>query len=278
MKYQWFRKRLVCILPLIAAMLTVVVAGGQTLRADSKADIDRELLEKLGGGPGDDLDRELFAPGKKSSGDKPGKQPAQKADGKQRPGDDIVRELLRELRRTDADDNKDVSPKTDETAAEKGNPLISIARQMRDVERRIGKNDCGQDTQQTQQLIVDQLDRLIEQAKKSCCGGGKPGQKQCKGGTSDRKKVAQAKKPSKSKSAGKGSKSGESSGNAGVEDPAPASRTDMEQMQALIKRLWGELPERDRERMEQYPVEQFLPEYERLIEEYYKRLSEEKDD
>ncbi|MEA1951811.1 MAG: hypothetical protein U9N87_10530, partial [Planctomycetota bacterium] len=190
----------------LAAMFTLLATGGRTAWADSKTDIDRELLEKLGGEPVDDLDRELFAPEKNSSDAEPGKDPTRKAGGTERPGDEIVRELLLELRRTETNGKKAAaSEKPGESATATGNPLVSIARQMRDVERRIGKNDCGKDTQQTQQQIVDQLDRLIEQAKKSCCGGGKPGRRQCKGGTSDRKKLTQAKKPSKSKKTGKGS-------------------------------------------------------------------------
>ena len=84
-------------------------------------------------------------------------------------------------------------------------------------------------------------------------------------------------KPRQGKKPGKGSSPGESAANANVEQPQPAGRqADMEQIQTLMKRLWGELPQRDREQMLQYPVEQFLPEYEEMIEEYYKQLSREK--
>ena len=47
-------------------------------------------------------------------------------------------------------------------------------------------------------------------------------------------------------------------------------------MRAVIKRLWGELPERDRGKMLLSPGEEFPPKYELLIEEYFRRLSEEK--
>ena len=229
--------------------------------------------------PVDDMDRELFAPKKISTVAEPGKTPTRRPADAERPGDQIVRDLLQELRRANANDKSPVSPDESTTpAAAQDNPLVSIARQMREVENRIVKTDSGPATQQTQQQIIDQLEQLIEQAKKSCCGGGKPGQKQCEGGTTERKKVAQSKKTGKSKSTGKGTSPGQSSGSADVEKPGPPGRTDMEHMQALIKRLWGELPARDREQMLQYPVEQFLPEYEQMIEEYYKRLSEAKDD
>jgi hypothetical protein len=41
-------------------------------------------------------------------------------------------------------------------------------------------------------------------------------------------------------------------------------------------RFWGELPERDRQRMLQIPVEEFPPKYESMIEDYYRQLSNEK--
>jgi hypothetical protein len=46
-------------------------------------------------------------------------------------------------------------------------------------------------------------------------------------------------------------------------------------MKNLIKDLWGELPPNVREQMMQNPTEQFVPQYESMIEEYYRRLSEE---
>ena len=43
----------------------------------------------------------------------------------------------------------------------------------------------------------------------------------------------------------------------------------------LAKQLWGHLPQRTREQVLQTFSEDFLPKYEREIEEYYRRLSEE---
>jgi hypothetical protein len=41
-----------------------------------------------------------------------------------------------------------------------------------------------------------------------------------------------------------------------------------------MRQAWGNLPERLREQMMQSSVDGFLPKYERLIEEYFKRLAE----
>ncbi len=53
-------------------------------------------------------------------------------------------------------------------------------------------------------------------------------------------------------------------------------KPDMQQMREVMKQLWGELPPHQREQMLQLPLEEFLPKYELLIEEYFRRLSEEK--
>ena len=44
----------------------------------------------------------------------------------------------------------------------------------------------------------------------------------------------------------------------------------------MVGRLWGHLPDRMRQQLQSSFSEQFLPQYERLIEEYYKRLAEER--
>ena len=43
----------------------------------------------------------------------------------------------------------------------------------------------------------------------------------------------------------------------------------------VVKELWGHLPERSREQLLQSFSEEFLPKYEREIQQYYKRLSDE---
>lgn len=45
---------------------------------------------------------------------------------------------------------------------------------------------------------------------------------------------------------------------------------------AIMKRLWGNLPKRQREQMLESPIEEFPPKYELQIEDYFRRLSEEK--
>ena len=75
-------------------------------------------------------------------------------------------------------------------AAEKesDNPMLQIAREMVEAKQRIAKADSGAGTQQLQRQIVDDLDRLIQQARKKACQC-KPGQ--CQSQPSERTQPAQ---------------------------------------------------------------------------------------
>jgi hypothetical protein len=103
----------------------------------------------------------------------------------------------------------------------------------------------------------------MEQAKKQGGGSKKPGNGQGKG--SDQP--------------------GEGSGNP-TAGPVRDSTNRIEQgtkeatetadVKDLLRRMWGHLPDKVRDQMQASLSEQFLPKYERLIEEYYKRLAEER--
>ena len=45
----------------------------------------------------------------------------------------------------------------------------------------------------------------------------------------------------------------------------------------MLKEVWGHLPARVREQMQNSASEQFLSKYEELIEKYYERLTEDSD-
>lgn len=234
----------------MAAVLVVVNwAMPPEVEAQQSRSLDEQLLEDLGGDPLDELDRELFGPS-----DKQGK--AADPTGK-RPGD-----LSGRLR-------QELGPAAD---AEENNPLLQLARRMREVEGLIAKNDSGRTTTHLQRQIVADLDELIEQARKRC-SQCKPGDKP-PGQASSRQPVNQpASKPG-------------SGGNTAGQNPATdsnakpgqatARQPDAQRAMDFIKQLWGQLPQRDRERMTQSPPEEFLPKYELMIEDYYRRLSEEK--
>lgn len=45
-------------------------------------------------------------------------------------------------------------------------------------------------------------------------------------------------------------------------------------MQDMLRELWGHLPEHERQQVINSTIEKFVPKYESLIKEYFKRLSE----
>jgi hypothetical protein len=55
-----------------------------------------------------------------------------------------------------------------------------------------------------------------------------------------------------------------------------ARKPTAEELRAMIKQFWGELPDAARQQMLQSAVEEFPPKYQTLIEDYYRRLAEEK--
>jgi hypothetical protein len=210
---------------------------------------DDELLKRLNEKSTDDVDRELFGEKKKET-------PAETGAGQ---GNDGLREQLR----------RELGAAGEKEADE---PALDIARRMVEVQQRIAASDAGEQVQNQQKKIIADLDALIEQAKKSCnCSGDCPNPKQ-----------SSARTPSGSAAKKPGQKPGNKPGNQAAKQISqrPPDKTtvkpDAAEMRNLIKDLWGELPPNVREQMLQNPTEQFVPQYESMIEEYYRRLSQEK--
>lgn len=197
-------------------------------------------------------------------GDEPAKPPAKPSALDQQLLDGLDRELLQGLPggvKPAAPANKPAAEKPNQLQSD--NPLVQIAERMRQVEARLAQQDTSPETQEAQKQILAELAQLLEQAKKQQAGGqNKPG------------------------SSGKGSnQAGDGSGN-----PTPAPPRDstnrIEQgtkeavettdVKDLLRRIWGHLPDKLRDQMQASLSEQFLPKYERIIEEYYKRLAEER--
>jgi hypothetical protein len=155
--------------------------------------------------------------------------------------------------------------------------LKSAASEMAMAAALLDRHQTGQLTQEAQQKAVARLAELlaalIRQAEKPSGAGSpqelvarkvpvpqvsgqppaKPGAEAGKPGTQPAKAVAQGR-----------SGDGQGAGAAAL--------------RAQIDRLWGSLPERQREQMSQLPgAEEFLPKYEVLLEEYFKRLAEQQD-
>jgi hypothetical protein len=173
--------------------------------------------------------------------------------------DDLNDDLLQGLpmpARPAADPQPGAAPASDPEEAA-GNPLAQIAERMRQVQQKIAASDTSDPTQALQRKIHDDLAALIEQAKKQCAACNKPGSGQ-----------------------------GQLAGTGGNPAPAPPREStnriepgtketvETDSVQDFLRRFWGHLPDKVREQMQASMSEQYLPKYERLIEDYYKRLAE----
>jgi hypothetical protein len=200
-------------------------------------DLDNELLEGAG-----DLKKRPAVKSEKV-GPKGEKRPAQPADG------------------------EDVGVSTQDD-----DPLFHISQEMRSAEGLIPEHAKRLDAEQLQRRVVEDLARLIEQAEQQ--------RAQQQSSSKDKKGQQTRKRQSvqQPKSAGVG---GSKNSNQPAKDSSErlgkseAAHPDPEMIKGLLKDSWGNLPAKDRDQMLQNPPERFLPQYELLIERYYRRLAEE---
>jgi TolA-binding protein len=147
--------------------------------------------------------------------------------------------------------------------------LTRIARQMRQAQRRIEQREVSTETQEIQKNIVAQLDALIQELqeqKKKCnsSSASKP--------TAGSQQIKQPDQPNQGQQQTSNKPASDSSPRLGEEDAVAA---DAAAMEALIKQVWGHLPDRARQEMQNATVEDFLPKYQQVIEDYYRRLAAE---
>jgi len=255
---------------LLAAMSLSCTAGMAQKPADPGRSLDEELLKDLNADPLDDFDRQLFEGQKGRAGDPAAKPAAERA----KPGD-----------KPPAEDRPAPGTKPDEdfqqrlrkelgaaAISEEQEPLLEIARSMHEAQGRISQSDGGRKTQELQAKIIADLDRLLEQARKSATQSGAPQPSQS---MASRQPVGQPKP-----GAG-GSKSSDKPATGAEQKPrenAEARKADVQAMRdGLLKQIWGELPPQVREQMKQWSdFDEFLPKYEIMIEDYFRSLTEEK--
>jgi hypothetical protein len=151
-----------------------------------------------------------------------------------------------------------------------GDPLTRIGLRMQVAQRRIETRKTAAVTQRLQQQAIDELAEIIEQLRKSKCSGGEC---QSSGNPGNADKTG---KPSSSK--GEGRTPAKSAGPVRSTQRVDASESveaRLERRRALVKQVWGHLPERIRAKIPNTSDEEFLPKYAEIIEEYFERLAEE---
>jgi hypothetical protein len=167
------------------------------------------------------------------------------------------------------EDPERAAPKESEKhvdAAQPESPIARIEREMRKAEQGLAAQDTGAPTQSAQQRAIQQLDALIRQAKPAA--------------TPMPRKNAEPKtqqdSPASAPDAPTRNPGEIAPGRTQASAPEPGEPGARLPPRTLMKRVWGHLPQREGERMENRDkTEQFLPKYELEIEQYFQRLLEE---
>jgi len=144
--------------------------------------------------------------------------------------------------------------------SEEDNPLLETARQMRTVASALDGERAAFALPIARQIVID-LELLLAQAKKAAASDPR---------REPRRPTAQ---PQPSGSGGGDPSEGAAAGMEGSNEMPPV--TD-ERLRFLMRELWGQLPPKARAQLLQAPVEQFHPRYRRLIEQFYRRLGEQR--
>jgi uncharacterized small protein (DUF1192 family) len=151
--------------------------------------------------------------------------------------------------------------------------MSAAVREMNAAGTLLDGRQTGPATQQAQQNALGQLDILlkaVKAAKSAAAAGSKlpsPSPASSAGATRPKADTPH----DQTAAAQPGTSASQRPGGDGKGRKAAG-----EEARATMKRLWGGLPERARQQMLQTPVEEFPPKYEEQIEQYFRRLAEEK--
>jgi hypothetical protein len=141
-------------------------------------------------------------------------------------------------------------------------PFARIATKMQRSQQALSAGNSKEPTQDLQEEILIDLDSLLKTMEKKCKGGqcNKPGSGSKSGNSSA------GAKPNKKPATDSTARVGEAGKTAGPDEKSSAEEA--------LRAVWGHLPPKLREAMENVKADEFLPKYDRLIEEFYRRLAE----
>jgi hypothetical protein len=260
------------ILSLIVCGVTRTAPGADDSKPKEPPSLDKQLLDDLGGDLLEGLDLPPAGPANsgEASKDKTPQKPTSgrpsrpTADGGEdsgaaKPGEGSEPSATDEQLLDQLIDGEDVDLSGND------DPILDLGRRMKEVERMIGQRNTSAGTQQMQRQIAADIAALIEklrqQRQQPSPGSSRqspkepqPGQRQPEPGQRDSDKPAE-----------------ESQDRTGDRENEPL---EIGVMEDLLKDVWGHLPERVRRQMLSGSGERVLPKYQKLIEQYYKRLAE----
>jgi hypothetical protein len=164
--------------------------------------------------------------------------------------------------------------KGDVDAPESDDPLVRLTRRVRDAEKRLRRTDSGEQTQELQRGIVEDLENLIAQIEKQKAQQSNSQSKSPPGGAKPGPKKPGPPKP--------GSQLGDkpSSNPTDSSDQLTAKKTEKPEtgkLKEMLEKVWGRLPERERQDVMQSSFEDFPAKYQYSIEQYFRVLLERED-
>lgn len=157
-------------------------------------------------------------------------------------------------------------------------PFVRMRQSMRNAQSVLAQPGSGTQSgtiklaSSVQQGVVSDLDQLIASLSKQC---------QCQGGECDKPPQPNANsqpKPGSKPGAATAKSQAPARDSTDRLNSTAAQPADKGNVDEAVKKLWGNLPERSREQMLQSFSDEFLPQYQFEIEQYYRRLSEEQGD
>jgi hypothetical protein len=220
--------------------------------ADSEPDAPRTKTDrpKMPGLPGG-------TPAKKPVGD----PSAEKLDRTDQGLDKHLEELLgRRRRRPNDPSQKQQGGQSGSPADDENSPLGRTVRKMREVEKRLGQRDTGEQTRERQGQILKDLDQLIAQARRAAQQGQGQGRTQ--------REIRQAQN-------GQQGNNPDNQQGATAQGVGPGRPKTPTNIRALVgdKDVWGNLPPALREEMENVFREEALPSSSEKISRYYEAIN-----
>jgi hypothetical protein len=230
--------------------------------------------------------------GTAAAGQEPAPAPKQPDDAKQKsdktsPDDKLLDDLTKDLfdgldppKKPDAakgalDQELETQLGQGEDIGQPASPILDLGRRMREVESLIAEQKIGEPTQEKQRKIIEDLKKLIDEIKKqppqssSASQGRRPRNNQA------RSQVNQpGKQPGQTPAQQAARTPRQSTERLGQTDVAGTEEGGRENVSDLMKRIWGTLPDHEREVVNNVMSQQVLPKYETIIREYFERLME----
>lgn len=186
-------------------------------------------------------------------------------------------ELLQGIPLPKIPESKPATQPTGHNEDSASSPLERVEHGMRKAQDLLAQQQEGSHAVAVQQQVVTELDALIDELRKAQCKACQ-GNKSSQSSESRRSKMAGRKpsdNPAKSQAPASSPAQPSSQQSSSRLDSGQSVSAQNESVEEVLRRLWGQLPERVREQMLQTPADEFLPKYRADIEKYFRRLAEE---